>query len=458
MNRKRIAVISSYHEECGAAFYSSRLKRHLAEHADVEILRLDVGLLRNRNRRVVKKANRHIAEIARRMKDFDGVCLQFEPGLYAARPKWAYRRVLRLCRAHHNVVLTVHGFERPPDFDLISLAASLFSFSPRRIAKTMRFLKQHFSYRHAVRFWHRLERLKDVRILTFCKADAKLLKIFFGLTRVYDFPITYYTQEEVEAIRRSCNRSELLRRYGLNPAKKYVGIFGFLSNYKGHLTAIKMLEYLPEDYHLIIVGGEHPHGLEPDLPIGKYLQQILYFAEKGGERTVPLAAAIMEAKRPVLAPGVERVFGDSPYAIFLPSGRLTSRVHFLGQLPDEEIARLHTAVDYVVLPYMLTATGQSGSGPGTLAVEFGTRAVFSNVPVFREMARYFRGIMRFANVGNHIEFAHAVLDYDLQPPDPEARHAALSKYNPRNMAATYLQLLGFENLQVKQDRVPEKTF
>lgn len=39
---------------------------------------------------------------------------------------------------------------------------------------------------------------------------------------------------------------------------KLLTVFGFLGKYKGHDLAIKALEYMPENYHLALVGGMHP--------------------------------------------------------------------------------------------------------------------------------------------------------------------------------------------------------
>lgn len=44
-----------------------------------------------------------------------------------------------------------------------------------------------------------------------------------------------------------------------------LSIFGFITENKGHEFAIKALEFLPEHYHLAIIGGPHPEGKNSNL-------------------------------------------------------------------------------------------------------------------------------------------------------------------------------------------------
>lgn len=40
-----------------------------------------------------------------------------------------------------------------------------------------------------------------------------------------------------------------------------LGIFGFIAEYKGHDLAIRAMQYLPERYNLMILGGRHPNNM-----------------------------------------------------------------------------------------------------------------------------------------------------------------------------------------------------
>lgn len=452
---KRLAIVSSYDEECGAAFYSSRLKKHLeAAGYAVDVKRLPVSLLRlNTPISIRVKGDEAIERIAREIEDYDAVLLQFEPGLYGSRPRSSYRRVERLLRAAKLAVVTVHGFHRG--------AGSRSWLGAARATVTGQF-REAFSelrangdlMKRVTRFWQYVGSARHVKVLTFCKADQTLLERYFSLTQVTNYPITYYDREEVEQIKSSVDREQFLRQYGLDPRKKYFGVFGFLSPYKGHLTAIKALDFLPDDWNLAIVGGEHPQAIEAERDIGGYVRQLLAFALEGDReangngtastfpmRNSPITNVMMtgDMDRIQLKQDILKM---SEFKHFLPTKPLAERVKFLGQVSDDDMPRFYSALDYAVHPYMKTKSGQSGSGPATLAIEFGIPSLFSNVPVFREMNQYFKDSMAFFNVGNFVELSSALRrDISKDPQLHANREAALGVYNPASMVDAYRRCL-----------------
>lgn len=455
--KKRAAIVSSYHEECGAAYYSSRLIKHLtAEGFDVEIKRLPVSLLRTlAPYRLRAMADVEIKRIANEIKSFDVVFLQFEPGLYGSMPKFSYSRVLRLLKAAKNVVVTIHGFDREMHGrsftgvmrqalrgNLISAYAEAMEGGVNPIIDS---------------FWEYVRRSPHVKVMTFNRGDQILLQRYFDLKRIDNFPITYFAQDEVEQIRATTDRERFLRHYGLDPSKKYFAVYGFLSWYKGHLAAMKALEYLPEDWHLAIVGGEHPQALEADRDIGGYVRQILAFQIEKGRVPVEAGTSFLTNEKSsltnapqILAPvdylNRQEIKGDffkfSEFKHFFPSADIRNRIHYLGQVSDEDMPRFYAALDYPVHPYIKTKSGQSGSGPATFALEFRTRALFSNAPVFREMNLYFENAMHFFNVGNFIELAESLQRFDnFEGGLATSLDQALDKYNPKTMVAKYRDLI-----------------
>jgi glycosyltransferase involved in cell wall biosynthesis len=443
----RAAIVSSYNEECGAAFFSSRLKHHLEKSGlAVDVLRLPVSLLRiSYPSEVRKRGDREIARIAGQLGAYDAVYLQFEPGLYG-NYRTAYPRVLQLLKAARKAVITVHGFDR------VSAAVpplkALLDGDGRLALRSVVDVSRH---RAVTGFWHTVERLAHVQIITFCKADQALLERMYGLTRVNNYPITYFDSEETSTIRAGVDRGRLLTQYGLDPSKTYFGVCGFLSPYKGHLTAIKALEFLPEDWCLVVVGGEHPHALEPDKDMGNYVRQLLAFTLESDEKRQNL---MLQAQKGDLSDSLARadmdrmqlqaaVFKRSEFKYFFPEDSVRDRVKFVGQVSDEAMPQFYCALDYIVHPYIRTRSGQSGSGPATMAVEFGARSLFSNAPVFREMERYFENAMSFFNIGNFVELAEGMQRLDnFWPALSQNRARALEKYNPRGMVELYRSCMG----------------
>lgn len=446
---KKLAIVSSYAEECGAAFYSSRLKRHLeAAGFQVDIKRLPIGLLRiNYPSAIRRKGDAEIRRIAGELGEYDTVLLQFEPGLYGSAVATSYRRVQHLLEAAKKVILTAHGFHRQAGED--SFFDLLFA---RRFDVAMDDLFGRRRKSIIASFWRYVARAPHVSVLTFCRADQTLLQRFYDVTRITNFPITYFDEGEVQAIKAGVNRETLLRQFGLDPRQKYFAVCGFLSPYKGHLTAIKALEYLPDDWSLAIVGGEHPHGIEANADIGRYIGQLLAFMLEDGQHesngTSSVLANSQQLGELLARADLDRLdvkqelFKRSAFKHFLPQTGLRERVKFLGQVSDEMMPRFYATLDYIVHPYIKTREGQSGSGPATMALEFGTRALFSNAPVFREMNLYFPDAMQFFNIGNFVELAESLTRFDNFEPDLRAnRERALRTYNPGAMVGVYRDLM-----------------
>jgi glycosyltransferase involved in cell wall biosynthesis len=258
---KRLAIVTSYNEECGAAFYSSRLKKHFENAGyEVTIKRLPVSLLRISSPHTIRrKGDLEVARIANEIKEFDAVCLQFEPGLYGTTPRSSYRRVRLILSKAKQAIITVHGFDRHASATSLTMGA--FYASTMRMKAAWHEVKNLRVSNEVQTFWEYVRSAQHVKVLTFCKADQVLLQRYFDLKRIDNYPITYFDQAEVRTIQKSVNREQFLRQFGLNPKKKYFAVCGFLSPYKGHLTAMKALEFLPEDWNLVIVGGEHPPGI-----------------------------------------------------------------------------------------------------------------------------------------------------------------------------------------------------
>ena len=304
-----------------------------------------------------------------------------------------------------------------------------------------------------------MSRAPHVKVMTFNRGDQIMLQRFFDLPQITNYPICYFDQEEVGQVRASLDRERFLAQYGLDPKRKYLAVCGFFAAYKGHLTAMRALEFLPDDWSLVIVGGEHPHALEPGRDIGRYVRQLLSFpttidrpsssdseleigrTERGlrnllGENQISRTDHLY--KREIR----EKLYEKSEFKYFFPTTEIRHRIHYLGQASDEDMPRFYAMLDYVVHPYMRTPEGQSGSGPATFAIEFGSPALFSNAPVFREMGQYFEGAMQYFNIGNFMELADQLQRFDSFAPGLAAkREAALKVYNPKGMIEAYRRLI-----------------
>lgn len=117
----KLAIISTYNENCGNASYTHALKVAFEKYVDVDVLPLDLFLLQASSKILVEAGDRHIKEMCEKIKEYDFVNIQFEAGLYGARIKDIFRRVKWLINAAPNLTLTMHRV----DTDLVPLVTSI---------------------------------------------------------------------------------------------------------------------------------------------------------------------------------------------------------------------------------------------------------------------------------------------------------------------------------------------
>src|ERR1051326_2707096 len=96
--KARLAIVSTSSQLCGIAAYTAALQRQLCDAFDITVFDLNQYLLRNPHRRVRKLADRHIREICRAIRAFDGAA--FAKSLLTLNVKAAARLQAEFRRAH----------------------------------------------------------------------------------------------------------------------------------------------------------------------------------------------------------------------------------------------------------------------------------------------------------------------------------------------------------------------
>lgn len=152
------------------------------------------------------------------------------------------------------------------------------------------------------------------------------------------------------------SKAEAKARLGLPPDGILLTLFGFVSEYKGHLTALRAMLNLPEKYALAVVGGPHPEGNDGTFD------------------------KVLTARRKI---GKHRLL-------------VTGFVNF------DELDLYHAATDINLAPYQ-DAT-QSGSAGITWAIGSGRPLIATDIPCFREL-NVRRPIMELTTVGRPGELA-----------------------------------------------------
>jgi glycosyltransferase involved in cell wall biosynthesis len=386
---------------CGIASYTHALEHQLADLFDITVFDLDQYLLRTPHARLRALGDRHIKEICAEIKGFDAVSIQLEFGTLGRDARNIARRLRWLVRAAPRLSVTFHSLIRPPAFPSgdFAKAAATFRWAGAIDICTGFFHDNRLSLGVA-RILRRAQRRKPVSVIVHNRRDLFDARYLHRFERVFDHPLSFLSQAEADAVLAHTTRRKFAQLDSLPPESKLVGVFGFLSDYKGFETVIRALYHLPEDHHLLIFGGVHPNQIERRVAIHPYVASLLEDAH--------VDATLYDQMHGAPTIGLSLDIGRHLHDLFGKHPRdLSSRIHFMGALDDADFLAGMAICDVVVLPYR--EVGQSASGPISQAVELGARVIASRTHTFLEFARYHPDTVEFFDIGNHLELAERVM-------------------------------------------------
>lgn len=396
--RKRVLIISTYRTACGIAAFTDTLQSLLSERYAIEIGALDQFLLKN----IDKAGDALIAELVKRAKSVDVVNLQWEPGLLGTSELQRLRRLKTILRATPNLVITAHTVLPKPT---VSVVQALQEMRHNGLHSAVRYTAG--AVRHHGRATYRAlveaSRSREFQLIVHTRREQRFFRDAIGIRNVHDHPLSYIRKDWMEKLpdRASGIRSELVSRFG---GRKFIGFFGFLSKYKGILTAVEAMRFLPDEYMLLLYGGVHPGEIKRGEVNYGYVEQIINAV-------------------------------DPPYISGAQQGSVVDRVQFLGAPSDFNFAAAMMACDINVFPYV--EIGQSASGPVSQSVELGKRTIVSNNFMFNELDRYFPGRTERMDVGNYIHLAQVIMRA-MEKPEPGMAGLA---YHNRTLADFYAHVI-----------------
>ena len=451
MKKKRLAIISSYNESCGNASYAHVLKMRFSEQVDCDVIPLDLFLLQKESSQFSKAGDRHIKSIAARLADYDFVNIQLEAGLYGVTNKQVLRRLHILLQACRSVVVTMHRID-PPDFSIPRILGrfweSLVGGHP--IVATRMILYEIFRrrpneelYREIIAQCRRHAKTANLWIVVHTRRERRIVEEIYGFNQVFDFPITFLTQDQRQAVLRNTDLAEFRNRHAIKPGVKVIGAFGFISSYKGYETLIEALKRLPEDYHLYVFGGQHPSAVAQNVPFDPYIESLVELMDTKNDEVI---SDLRKRLTPYIRSKMTSPPDNRELAAEFESALsrslqfdLSKRVHFVGELPDPQFIEALHACDAVVLPYL--EVGQSMSGVIALAIECGANLFCARNKSFAEVTRYYGETFVSFDIGNYVELAQKIVRggnrYEAE------RDRALAKYNLQTNVALHLEKLGF---------------
>lgn len=367
---KRIAFVSSYDESCGNASFtevlmeSIRMKGYI-----VDCIKLNLELTNSINSKIRKKADLHIDDICEKLQKYDGVNIQFEAGLYGTLPSDIISRTLKLARANKNTSVTLHSPRLVPSSSnernhiKSFLTGKIFS----AIKEYLLFKKSIIHYEINQKIILELTKLNKKLIVHTMRAKNQI-DILYSYSNVIVHPLMF-VKEDFQIDYSHINKVK--KNLGLSDTDIIIGMFGYISEYKGHTIALEALKYLPNNYKLCIFGRQHPQTIQ----IGKidsYLQKLQNIID---------STLIKGSKN-----------------------KLEDRVYFMGEYPTVEFEQLAATSDIVWMPYMEVA--QDGSGIASICLDVSTKVICSTAFSFEELFKLikYNNVYKF-DIGNALELA-----------------------------------------------------
>ena len=363
---KKIAIVSSYDEGCGNAYFTEILVSSLKnDDTQVECLGLNLKLTQSISSNTRKKADRHIDEMCEKLKDYDGVNIQLESGLYGTLPQDIKRRLKKLIRANKNTSVTLHS---PRLISNSSNSRNIIKlFLKLRLLSALRL---YFSSRLddiPIKLNHSLIKMcvnNGINLIVHTERAKSQIKLFFDYDKVLVHPLKI-VHENYKEDNNLLNRIKGKYNFGENDV--VIGMFGFINEYKGHTLAIEAMSILPSNYKLLFFGRQHPQTLKQNTLVDPYLNKLQTMISK--------------------------------------NAALKDRVFFMGEYDTPSFINLAASVDFCWLPYV--ENGQDGSGIASICLDVSKKVMLSSSFAFDELLKLESrktGFNRF-DIGNAYELA-----------------------------------------------------
>jgi len=410
--KKKLAIVSSYNEMCGNATYAEVLRKAFMKHFEVEVIPLNVRLLKETHKKLKKLGDESIQELAKKLRQFDYVNIQFEAGLFGSHPKQVVKRFKTLAKNSKNLLTTIHRYDHNVAIVGKSVLKDLANFAIRNaVKKTVNHLKQRYFAKMYEKVIKACIKNKS-GIMVHTKRESFLISKTFNYAYVYDHPITFLKQHEFEQYQAQISRSGFLKTYGLSDTDTLLGIFGFIADYKGYYTLFQAMRFLPENYKLLVFGSQHPGSIQQNELVDISIEKLLDIIEQDNEKK-------LRSKKHVDI-----------------SCDLKSRIKFAGSLDDDDFIKAIMSCDINVLPYL--ETNQSGSGVAALTLDSKANAIFSMNYSFMELSKYAPGCFRMFSIGNYMELAECIKQAKAKP--IQALNEYGQKYNVDTNIALHLKV------------------
>ena len=405
--KDEISFVSSYDESCGNAYFTGALVSSVSDKYKCRGVSIDLSLTQSVEKNTIDIADAHIKRICKDLAGARAVNIQVEPQLYGSSPNDILRRLNWLFSSNKNISATIHNarivMPRRPS---ISLAKDIIRLRPIVAATT---LYQYINARSQPSLNRSIVTLADklnVSIIVHTERAKKNFIQMLGVNKVYVHPLKFPRLTGIERQHATTMMTNLRSSLGLPEGSISIGMFGYISQYKGHEEAIHALALLPKYFHLFIFGRQHPQSIRRDGGVDPYIERLIN---------------IIETKK------------------------LVSRVHFMGEYPPDTFAQAISAVDICWLPYR--EVGQDGSGIAAQCFDNAKRVICSASFAFDEALKIDKKdfVLR-VDIGNFVQIANATLLAIAD--DGYLNNYIDNEFTVNSQRTIYLRSMGIQNEDV----------
>lgn len=368
---KTLAIVSSYSESCGNAAFAKILHDSIESYSNlqVEVLGLNLQLLQSVDPTISRAANMHINDLCKKLKTFDFANIQLEAGLYGSSPSDIIKRCKKLIKANSNTTVTLHAPRLLGSFvhDFRMALVALLKF---KVFQGIREIRGCFIRARQIKMNRTIIKYaikRKCRLIVHTQRAKEQIGIIYNYHKVDVHPLKMVPEQFKP---HGTSIQQLRQALSFKEDDILIGVFGFISAYKGHVDAINAIRYLPPNYKLLVFGRQHPQTITSGGKVDRYLESLIKLV------TTDHADAMLQ-----------------------------DRVFFMGELADEEFLDTIASIDLVWLPYY--ENGQDGSGIASICMDLASRVICSTSFAFDELFKLipYENYLRF-DIGNTLELAH----------------------------------------------------
>jgi len=427
--KPKVAILSTWDEICGIAHFTKGIKEGLESQGYyVEVLPTPRMILGNSKDNASKAAAenycRHLSE---RVKEFDHINIQFEPGILGPEMMTSMRRFKIITKHAKSLSITWHYLGRRQSTPMLEIIRIFFSGKVRYAAALRR------SENALNKSWNFLfDTIADLgkRIpishIVHTKRDLHLANAIFNgdiynaesqtkkrVQPITATPLTYLSKEAKARITEKLKTSKLNKVLPYQKSKdtRYLGVFGFFSGYKGFETAIDAIDSLPPNYELLMFASVHESTLRVESRRDEYLGE-LYDSVKKRDKSIRKRNAEKSIANGKLTEKITDKKAVSSKSAKVKKEKslkkklLSERVHFLGAVSDDDLVLGMLLCDAILFPYINSP--HTASGPMAQAIELDRRIFASRNIQFVELSKFHDDHFEFCDIGNSIEYAQKI--------------------------------------------------